>query len=163
MAFCLDFGQIESFIFIPYLGGGTSNGGFIIASRNWPTSHRLWCRFDILNGTIRQTTLPLHDVGHDISSTSLFIGMEFSPLNRFQGKIGCRLFNINPTSSRNLISSWVTLVSTWTCQIFETTYLMHICILYHQWSDSYHLHRTRTYVALRVHQGTKSTTLSKSR
>jgi hypothetical protein len=38
----------------------------------------------MLNGIIQWATLPSCVVGHDISSTSLFIGMELSPLNRLK-------------------------------------------------------------------------------
>jgi hypothetical protein len=65
--------------------------------------------------------LTLHDVGHDVLSTSLFIGMEFSPSNRVRGKIACDLFKTNPVSSRELISSWVRLVLALIGQISRTT------------------------------------------
>jgi len=48
--------------------------------------------------------------------------MELSPPNMFQGHISCRLFN-NPTSSRDLISSWVRFISVLISQISNITSL----------------------------------------
>jgi hypothetical protein len=69
-------------------------------------------KFDIMNGIVRQIILPLHDVGDNISSTSLFIGTNLSPSNRLQRKIDCHLFKTNLASLRDLISYCVRLVST---------------------------------------------------
>jgi hypothetical protein len=101
----------------PYWGRGTSNGGFTIVSRSWPTFYWLQGRFDILNGIVQWIALPSCVVGHDISSTSLFIGMELSLLNRLWGKIGCHLFIIIPLPQETWFHfRWD--CSTWTDQIF---------------------------------------------
>jgi hypothetical protein len=72
--------------------------------------------------------LPLCDVGHDISSTGLFIRMELSPLNKLQGKISCHLFKTYFFSSRDLISSWVKLISALIGQISEIVGLSYACL-----------------------------------
>jgi hypothetical protein len=112
----------------------------------------------MLNGILWQTTLPLSDVGHDISSTSLFIGMGFSPSNRLWGKTSCYIFRTKPSSSKDLISFMVRLVSTLMNQISRTIGLsnayLHFVPLTQQFMSS---------TILKVHHGIETTTLSKFR